>query len=89
MPTHTVISTRNMHHLVHVSHVSHKSYKLYKSLTRAHSDFHTRVGGALSNEDLATLLFGALKRESEQADGEGEERAAKRAATKVTVKVCF
>jgi len=49
-------------------------------------DFHTRIQGALTNEELTDILATALRKESAERDQEGEDRAAKRAQRKAAVK---
>ena len=52
-------------------------------------DFHTRVDGAVSGEDLAELLARGMQKGREQEDSEGADRAAESAVRKLEVKVSF
>ncbi|KAG2438870.1 hypothetical protein HYH02_010668 [Chlamydomonas schloesseri] len=49
-------------------------------------DFHTKVAGAHSGEELVDMLYGAMKKDSAEADKEVEDRAALRAVRKVEAK---
>ncbi|PNW73956.1 hypothetical protein CHLRE_13g579582v5 [Chlamydomonas reinhardtii] len=49
-------------------------------------DFHTAVAGAHSGEELVEMLYGAMKKDSADADKEVEDRAALRAVRKVEAK---
>lgn len=50
-------------------------------------DFHTRVEGSVSGEDLAQLLFKVFQQGREQEDAEGADRAAQSAVRKLEIKV--
>ena len=52
-------------------------------------DFHTRVDGAVSGEDLAELLARGMQKGQEQEDIEGADRAAESAVRKLEIKVSF
>lgn len=51
-------------------------------------DFHTRVEGAVSGEDLAQLLSRVFQKGREQEDADGSDRAAESAVRKLEIKVC-
>ncbi len=50
-------------------------------------DFHSRVEGAVSGDDLARLLYKAFKSGHEQEDEQGAARAAQSAMCKLEIKV--
>lgn len=50
-------------------------------------DFHSRVEGAVSGDDLARLLYKAFKSGHEQEDEQGAARAAQSAVCKLEIKV--
>lgn len=50
-------------------------------------DFHTRVEGGVSGEDLAQLLARVFQAGKEQEDAEGADRAAQSAVRKLEIKV--
>lgn len=50
-------------------------------------DFHTRVEGAVSGEDLAQLLARVFQKGREQEDADGADRAAESAVRKLEIKV--
>lgn len=50
-------------------------------------DFHSRVEGAVSGDDLARLLYKVFKSGHEQEDEQGAARAAQSAVCKLEIKV--
>ncbi len=52
-------------------------------------DFHSRVEGAVSGDDLAQLLYKVFRSGHEQEDEQGAARAAQSAMCKLEIKVCM